>query len=79
MFDYRYQSEHTPTLSNLGTTAEIFSIKDETDDISGISTVRVKAKGRQRFEVIDTHREVTGYASHFDHLVVLRYLFLSGS
>ncbi|XP_071082193.1 protein cereblon-like [Haliotis cracherodii] len=57
---FRYQSEHTPTLSNLGTTAEIFSIKDETDDISGISTVRVKAKGRQRFEVIDTHREVTG-------------------
>ena len=57
----RYQTdESSTTLANLGTTAEIYSIKYETDDVTGNSTVRVKAKGRQRFKVIETRREITG-------------------
>ncbi|XP_050419400.1 protein cereblon [Patella vulgata] len=47
-------------LDYIGTTAEIFSIKDETDDISGISTLRIKARGRQRFRLIESRRDITG-------------------
>ena len=51
------------TIASIGTTAEIFSIKEEQDDLSGVTTVRVKAMGRQRFEVIETRRQTDGYAN----------------
>ena len=46
--------------SDIGCTAEIFSMKDEMDDSTGISMVRVKARGRQRFKVIEKRFEITG-------------------
>ncbi|XP_038054196.1 protein cereblon-like isoform X2 [Patiria miniata] len=42
-----------------GTTAEIFSSKEEDDD-TGIETMRVKAMGRQRFQVMETRRQTDG-------------------
>lgn len=52
--------DYSTSLAGIGTTAEIFSIKNEMDEGSGISTVRVKARGRQRFELIEYKRSVTG-------------------
>ncbi|XP_059178697.1 protein cereblon-like isoform X2 [Physella acuta] len=46
--------------SSLGCTAEIFSMKEEMDEQSGISTVRVKARGRQRFRIEEIKHEITG-------------------
>ena len=61
---YIYHSAHRDEdrqlVSDIGCTAEIFSMKDEMDEASGISMVRVKARGRQRFKVIDTKSEITG-------------------
>lgn len=48
------------TMATIGTTAEIFSVRDETDDDTGLSTIRVKAKGRQRFQIVETERSPTG-------------------
>jgi len=50
-------------ISAVGCTAEIFSMKDEMDEASGISMVRVKARGRQRFRIIEVKSEITGYVS----------------
>ena len=47
-------------LSAIGCTAELFSMKNETDENVGLSTLRALARGRQRFRVIDRHRDVTG-------------------
>jgi Lon protease-like protein len=47
-------------LSEIGCTAELFSMKNETDDMSGLSTLRALARGRQRFKIIEKHREMTG-------------------
>ncbi|ELT95677.1 hypothetical protein CAPTEDRAFT_173167 [Capitella teleta] len=44
----------------IGTTAEILAVKDEEDDRSGVSVVRVKAIGRQRFQVLESRRQVDG-------------------
>ena len=57
---YRY-SDHDQLTSSIGTTAEILAFKEESDSMSSISTVRVKAIGRQRFEIKDTHRQIDGY------------------
>ncbi|XP_022102468.1 LOW QUALITY PROTEIN: protein cereblon-like [Acanthaster planci] len=46
------------SMSAIGTTAEIFSAKEEED--SGVETMRVKAMGRQRFQVMDTRRQTDG-------------------
>lgn len=45
-----------PGLAKYGTTAEIYEYQEE--DYS--QTMSIKAKGRQRFKVISTHREITG-------------------
>lgn len=46
----------TPEMAKYGTTAEIFEFKDsESGDY-----INVKAKGRQRFKIMNTRREVTG-------------------
>lgn len=45
-------------VTNMGTTAEIISSKDE--DEAGIGTMRLKAIGRQRFKVIESHRQLDG-------------------
>ncbi|KAK3579055.1 hypothetical protein CHS0354_029913 [Potamilus streckersoni] len=58
---YRISStDYSQTVASIGTTAEIFSKKDDTDDSSGISTVRLKARGRQRFEIIEYKTQTAG-------------------
>lgn len=52
--------DNSSSMASIGTTAEIYSIKDETDERSGIATVRMKARGRQRFRVIEFHRQTHG-------------------
>ncbi|XP_025108167.1 protein cereblon-like isoform X2 [Pomacea canaliculata] len=52
--------EQLSALSQIGCTAEIFSMKDERDESTGLSTLRAKARGRQRFKVLEMHREITG-------------------
>lgn len=52
--------DNSSSMASIGTTAEIYSIKDETDARSGIATVRMKARGRQRFRVIEFHRQTHG-------------------
>jgi len=52
-----------PSLAPIGTTAEIRSFKEEIDDRSGLCTIRVKAEGRQRFQIIDTRRQSDGVLS----------------
>jgi len=46
-------------LSAIGTTAEIFSMKEESD--GGIVTLRIKATGRQRFRIKELRRQVDGW------------------
>jgi cereblon len=59
---HRYLSDDfVPTLANIGTTAEILSLKEENDDATGISEVKMKAIGRQRFRVVETRRQTDGY------------------
>ncbi|CAH1784300.1 unnamed protein product, partial [Owenia fusiformis] len=60
MINVRYDQDFTAVLADVGTTAEIFSAKEETDELSGITTVRVKAMGRQRFKVKETRRQLDG-------------------
>uniref|UniRef100_A0A0B6Z8Q2 Protein cereblon n=1 Tax=Arion vulgaris TaxID=1028688 RepID=A0A0B6Z8Q2_9EUPU len=55
-----YDDEGRHHFTSIGCTAEIFSMKDEMDEPSGISTVRVKARGRQRFKIVDMKSEITG-------------------
>lgn len=62
---FRYSiEENTHNLVSIGTTAEIYSVKDKTDDRTGIATMTVKARGRQRFEIIETKRSATGFVIH---------------
>ncbi|XP_064632798.1 protein cereblon-like isoform X2 [Lineus longissimus] len=57
----RYLSDDfVPTLANIGTTAEILSLKEDSDDATGISEVKMKAIGRQRFRVMETRRQTDG-------------------
>ncbi|XP_070558131.1 protein cereblon-like isoform X2 [Ptychodera flava] len=46
------------TMAKVGTTAEIFSVKEESE--AGIDTMRMKATGRQRFKLIETRRQADG-------------------
>lgn len=46
-------------LAAIGTTAEIFSMKEESD--GGIVTLRIKATGRQRFRIKELRRQVDGW------------------
>lgn len=52
--------DSTSDLAQIGCTAEIFSMKNETDEATGLSTLRAKARGRQRFQILSMHREITG-------------------
>ncbi|GFS14021.1 protein cereblon [Elysia marginata] len=54
------RGDNYQNVSTLGCTAEIFSKRDELDDSSGISIMTVKARGRQRFKIINMKSEVTG-------------------
>eukprot|EP00794_Sanderia_malayensis_P007566 gene7566-8404_t len=47
-----------PQPATIGTTAEIFSAKEEIE--FGISTMRIKAEGRQRFRVLESKRQLDG-------------------
>ncbi|XP_054717649.1 protein cereblon-like isoform X2 [Uloborus diversus] len=46
-------------LDPIGTTAEVRSYR-EGDELHGINVLRVKAEGRQRFEVLETRRQADG-------------------
>jgi Lon protease-like protein len=52
----RYFEASNPRLANIGTTAEIYEYRDE-EDLDGF---RIKAKGRQRFRVMESQRQVDG-------------------
>ena len=45
--------------SDVGTTAEIFSVKEEEE--YGVLNLIMKAEGRQRFRVLDVKRQIDGY------------------
>ncbi|WAR25543.1 CRBN-like protein [Mya arenaria] len=55
----RYE-EHRHVIASIGTTAEIYSVKNEMHEGSGISTITVLAQGRQRFELVNYRRTITG-------------------
>lgn len=56
----RMDEHYRHILAGIGTTAEIYSVKNEMDDASGISTITVLAQGRQRFELKEYRRTLTG-------------------
>uniref|UniRef100_T1JIH3 Protein cereblon n=1 Tax=Strigamia maritima TaxID=126957 RepID=T1JIH3_STRMM len=61
MVNSRYLGpNYMPSLAPIGTTAEIRSYKEEIEERSGLCTIRVKAEGRQRFQIIDTRRQSDG-------------------
>lgn len=60
LFERFNGQDYNPTSDTIGTTAEILAIKEEMDDNTGISTMRVKAIGRQRFAVESSRRQVDG-------------------
>jgi len=45
-----------PRMVNIGTTAEIYEYRDE-EEVAGFC---IKAKGRQRFRVVESQRQVDG-------------------
>lgn len=47
------------SVTNMGTTGEIISSKEE--DEGGVERMRLKVIGRQRFRVMDSHRQLDGY------------------
>lgn len=58
MVNARYGINQSQLLAAIGTTAEIFSMKEESD--AGINTLRIKATGRQRFRIKELRRQVDG-------------------
>ncbi|XP_049791902.1 protein cereblon [Schistocerca nitens] len=52
----KYVNSSPATIANVGTTAEIYEFQDEESDFG----FRIKAKGRQRFRVIESNRQVDG-------------------
>ncbi|RWS28543.1 protein cereblon-like isoform X1 [Leptotrombidium deliense] len=50
----------SPYKGAFGTTAEIRSFGEDNDERAGISVLRVKAEGRQRFRIADTWRQADG-------------------
>ena len=59
-FSYHSADPYRPVLATVGTTAEVLAVKEENDSRVGVSTMRVKAVGRQRFEMKDTRRQMDG-------------------
>ncbi|KAK2180255.1 hypothetical protein NP493_452g04005 [Ridgeia piscesae] len=57
---YHSADPYRPVLATVGTTAEVLAVKEENDSRVGVSTMRVKAVGRQRFEMKDTRRQMDG-------------------
>jgi hypothetical protein len=57
LFRYPYSELHKHVI---GTTAEILAARDDEDERSGVSVIRVKAIGRQRFQVKETRRQTDG-------------------
>lgn len=55
---HRYGSSQNQLLAAIGTTVEIFSMKEEAE--AGICTLRIKAMGRQRFRIKELRRQVDG-------------------
>lgn len=56
----RFADSGSISYATIGTTAEILSIKDETDEASGTVSVRAKAIGRQRFHVEESRSQADG-------------------
>lgn len=57
----RSTGNHNQLLAAIGTTVEIFSMKEENE--AGICTLRIKATGRQRFKIKELRRQVDGSVS----------------
>ena len=65
---FRYSNYQSQLLAAIGTTAEIFSMKEESD--GGIVTLRIKATGRQRFRIKESRRQVDGWVQIPDMFLV---------
>ena len=48
-------------VSAMGTTAEILAVKHEEDEAAGVANLKLKAIGRQRFQVVESRRTAHGY------------------
>lgn len=59
MFACRHGINQNQLKESIGTTVEIFSMKEEVE--AGITTMIIKATGRQRFKIVDLRRQVDGY------------------
>lgn len=56
---YRFSpGNELPSLASVGTLAEVFSYKEDTDSL--FETLCVKAMGRQRFQIEETRRQADG-------------------
>lgn len=55
------------TYDPIGTTAEIRSYREEHDTYAGF-ILRIKAEGRQRFQVLETRRQIDGYAEKISEI-----------
>ncbi|KAJ9581654.1 hypothetical protein L9F63_023171, partial [Diploptera punctata] len=60
---------HHPRMAAFGTTAEIYEYCDERE----VSGFRVKAKGRQRFQIVDSRRTVDGFYIQFPFISVFHF------
>lgn len=60
-YNFRSTGNHNQLLAAIGTTVEIFSMKEENE--AGICTLRIKATGRQRFRIKELRRQVDGSVS----------------
>ena len=59
-FSYHPDDPYRAILAGVGTTAEVLAVKEESDPGLGVSSMRIKAVGRQRFRIKDTRRQVDG-------------------
>ena len=53
-----WQRPESQKAAGVGTTAEIFSVKE--DEKYGVVNLTMKAEGRQRFKVLETKRQIDG-------------------
>ncbi|UYV67156.1 CRBN [Cordylochernes scorpioides] len=54
------EDSSTSSLASVGTTAEVRSYREEHNESFGFSMLRVKAEGRQRFEILETRQQADG-------------------
>ena len=68
-------------MARVGTTAELVQMAEDSDEESGVLTVRAKAIGRQRFWLRETRQQIDGCARClcFEHLLYFSSHFSSST